>query len=169
MDMGRCVWLGGSFLRNDKWEIKLLSQLFHNCIQPFTNNSNSKIIIVEFQKFMNGYGGTCVWVRGKFPKSWQVTDKIIEGFKNSQMDIRGNSQMDIWGCVWVDESFLSHDKWQRKLLSDFLQFTFYILQMTQTQEIITHRVLKIHKWIWGGCVWYGESFLGNGQVADKII
>ena len=31
-----------------------------------------------------------------------------------------------------------------------LQFIFYILQMTQTQEIITHRVLKIHM---GGCVW----------------
>ena len=29
----------------------------------------------------------------------------------------------------------------------FLQFIFYILQMTQTQEIITHRVSKIHKWI----------------------
>ena len=46
---------------------------------------------------------------GKFPKPWQVTDK---------------------------------------LLSDFL-FTIhiFILRMTQTQEIITHRVSKIHKWI----------------------
>ena len=31
----------------------------------------------------------------------------------------------------------------------FLQFTFYILQLTQTQEIITHTVSKIHKCIWG--------------------
>ena len=35
-----------------------------------------------------------------------------------------------------------------KLLSDFL-FTIhiFILQMTQSQEIITRRVLKIHEWI----------------------
>ena len=48
---------------------------------------------------------------GKFPKPWQVTDKIIEWF--------------------------------------ILQFISYILWMTQTQEKITCRVLKIHKWIWG--------------------
>ena len=33
--------------------------------------------------------------------------------------------------------------------SIFFQLTFNLLQMTQTQKIITHRVLKIHKWIWG--------------------
>ena len=26
--------------------------------------------------------------------------------------------MDVRGCVWVGESFLSHDKWQIKLLSN---------------------------------------------------
>ena len=31
----------------------------------------------------------------------------------------------------------------------FYQFTFNLLQMTQTQEIINHMVSKIHKWIWG--------------------
>ena len=31
----------------------------------------------------------------------------------------------------------------------FMQFTFNILRVTLTQKIITHRVLKIHKWIWG--------------------
>ena len=30
--------------------------------------------------------------------------------------------------------------------------------MTQTQEIITHMVLKIHKWIWGD-VYDGGKFL----------
>ena len=30
----------------------------------------------------------------------------------------------------------------------FSLFTFNLLQMTQTQEIITHTGLKIHKWIW---------------------
>ena len=40
-----------------------------------------------------------------------------------------------------------------KLLSDFFfQFTFNLLQMTETQKIITHRVSNIHEWIWGGCV-----------------
>ena len=34
-----------------------------------------------------------------------------QGFKNSWMDMRG--------CVWVGESFSSHDKWQIKLLSEF--------------------------------------------------
>ena len=38
----------------------------------------------------------------------------------------------------------------------FFQFTFNILQMTQTQEIITHRVLKIHKWIWGDVYEWGK-------------
>ena len=34
-----------------------------------------------------------------------------------------------------------------KLLSE--NFPFHnLLQITQTQEIITHRVSKIHKWIW---------------------
>ena len=48
---------------------------------------------------------------GKFPKPWQVRDKIIEWF--------------------------------------FLQFIFYILWMTQTQE-------KIHKWIWGDVYDWGN-------------
>ena len=29
----------------------------------------------------------------------------------------------------------------------FFQFTFNLLQITQTQEIIKHRVSKIHEWI----------------------
>ena len=29
----------------------------------------------------------------------------------------------------------------------FFQFTFNLLRMTQTQEIINHRVSKIHQWI----------------------
>ena len=33
--------------------------------------------------------------------------------------------------------------------SIFFQFTFNLLWMTQTQEIINHRVSKIHEWIWG--------------------
>ena len=50
----------------------------------------------------------------------------------------------------------------------FLQFIFYILWMTQTQEIITCRVLKIHEWIWED-VYDGGKFLKEWQVRDKII
>ena len=49
---------------------------------------------------------------GKFPKPWQVADKIVEWFS-------------------------------------FYNSLFNILWMTQTQEKITCRVLKIHEWIWG--------------------
>ena len=48
------------------------------------------------------------------------TPPHFKSFENSQMDMRG--------CVWVVESFLSHDKWKIKLLSDFFYksyFTFY--------------------------------------------
>ena len=31
----------------------------------------------------------------------------------------------------------------------FFQFTLNLIQMTQTQKIITRMVSKIHKWIWG--------------------
>ena len=36
-----------------------------------------------------------------------------------------------------------------KIIECFFQFTFNFLQITQTQEIINYRVLKIHEWIWG--------------------
>ena len=57
-----------------------------------------------------------------------------------------------------------------KLLSDFfLQFIFYILQMTQTQKIITHRVSKIHKWIHGDVYIRRESFLRNDKSHIKLL
>ena len=40
--------------------------------------------------------------------------------------------------------------------------------MTQTQEIITHRVSKLHKWIWGMCMSWGQ-FPKPWQETDKII
>ena len=67
---------------------------------------------------------------GKFLKEWQVTDKIIK---------------------WI-----------------FFQFTHNQLWMTQTQEIITHRVLKIHKWIWAICM-SGWRFFKEWPVTDEII
>ena len=51
-----------------------------------------------------------------------------------------------------------------------MQFTFNLLQMTQTQEIITYRVSKISWMDMRGCVWQvGESLLRKWQVTDKII
>ena len=32
-----CVWVGKSFLWNDKWQIKLLSELFSNSLSTFYN------------------------------------------------------------------------------------------------------------------------------------
>ena len=37
MDMRECVWVGKSFLWNDKWQIKLLSELFSNSLSTFNN------------------------------------------------------------------------------------------------------------------------------------
>ena len=59
--------------------------------------------------------------------------------------------------------------WQIKLLSEF--FSSYLsqpLRMTQTQEIITLRVLKIYEWIQGMCM-SGGKFLKEWQMTDKII
>ena len=82
-------------------------------------------------------------IGGKFIKEWQVKDKIIESilsqfaFNHLQMTQTQeiinsygleNSWMDMRNCVWVRESFLSHDKWQIKLLSDLFYnsyLTFY--------------------------------------------
>ena len=51
----------------------------------------------------------------------------------------------------------------------FMQFTFNFLQVTLTQKIITHRVLKIHKWFWGDVYESGAKFLKPWQVTDNII
>ena len=50
----------------------------------------------------------------------------------------------------------------------FMQFTFNILWVTLTQKIITCRVLKIHKWIWGDLYEWGK-FIKPWQVMDNII
>ena len=79
------------------------------------------------------------------------------------------SQMDMRGFVWVGESFLNLDKqWLKIIEWIFMQFTFNILRVTLTQKIITHRVLKIHKWIWGDLYEWGKVFL-NHDNWHKII
>ena len=117
MDMGGCVWIGESFLWNDKWQIKLLSELLSNSHSTFYEWFKQEIMTFRVSKFTNGYEGICM-NRGKFLKELQVTDKIIE---------------------WI-----------------VFQFTFNHLPMTQTQEIINHRVSKIHEWIWGDVFEWGK-------------
>ena len=80
--------------------------------------------------------------REMFLKPWQVTDKIIEWIfsqfivnilqvtnsKNNNSQAVINLWMDVMGCVWVGQTFLSHDEWQIKLLSEFFPnspWTFY--------------------------------------------
>ena len=84
--------------------------------------------------------------RGKYLKAFKVTDKIIEWIfytihiqhlkhfmsdsnsKNNNLQGFKDSQMDTRACVWAGERFLSHDKWQIELLSEFLynsHLTFY--------------------------------------------
>ena len=41
MDMGGCVWVAESFLRNDRWQNYSVN-FFPINIWPFTNDSNSK-------------------------------------------------------------------------------------------------------------------------------
>ena len=109
---------------------------------------------------------------GNFLNEWQVTDKITEWiFSNSHSTfyewlktqeiincrVFKNSQMDMRGCVWVGESFLWNDKVADKITEwIFSQFIFNLLQMTQTQKIMTHSVSKIHKWIWGDVYEWGK-------------
>ena len=38
----------------------------------------------------------------------------------------------------------------------FFQLTFNLLWMTQTQEIINHRISKIHEWVWGDVYEWGK-------------
>ena len=64
--------------------------------------------------------------------------------------------MDMRGCVWVGESFLRNDKWDKIIGWIFFQFTFNFFWMTQIQEIITCRVSKIHEWVWGAVYEWGK-------------
>ena len=49
-----------------------------------------------------------------------------------------------------------------------MQFTFNLLQMTQTQEIITHRVSTFTNGYVGMCM-SGGKFLKPWQVTDKLL
>ena len=166
-----------------------------------------------------GWGGVCHVEEFTFNFLWvTLTQKIITCrlWKIHKW---------IWGDVYEQgQSFLSHDKWQIKLLSEFFpihiqhitsdsnwennnsyigfqkfmtgfggmcvrrgkflepwqvtdkiiewifsQFTFNILWVTLTQNIITHRVSKIHEWVWGDVYEQGQSFLSHDKWQIKLV
>ena len=58
---------------------------------------------------------------------------------------------------WAEAKFLKPWQVTDKIIEwIFSQFTFNILWVTLTQKIITHRVLKIHEWIWGDVYEWGK-------------
>ena len=75
----------------------------------------------------------------------------------------------IWGVVYEWGKFLKPWQVTDKIIEwIFMQFTFNLLQMTQTQEIITHRVSTIHEWIWGVVYEWG-SFLNHDKCRIKLL
>ena len=62
-----------------------------------------------------------------------------------------------WGDVYGRGKFLK--PWQvTHKISEwvFMQVTFNFLQVTLTQKIINHKVLKIHEWFWGDVYEWGK-------------
>ena len=79
------------------------------------------------------------------------------GFKNSRKVLRE--------CVWAGESFSSHDKWEIKLLSEFFPNSHSTFYEWLTQKIITHRVLKIHEWLWGDV--YEQGKVSQAMTSER--
>ena len=99
---GGCVWVGEKILKELQVTDKINEWIFfHFIFNLLWMTQTQEIITHPFQRFTNGYEGMGM-SREKFPKPWQVRDKMIQ-----------------WIYKWL------------------------------TQEIINHRVSKIHKWIWG--------------------
>ena len=134
--------------------------------------------------------GMCI-LGGKFIKEWQVKNKIIESFFpiciqpfTNYSNSRNNKLIGFGKFTnGYEELCMSEGKFSKpwqvtdKIIEWFiLQFITYILWMTQTQEKITCRILKIHKWIWGkftndmrGCVWVGPRFLSHDKWHVKLL
>ena len=121
----------------------------------------------------------CVWVGESFwnHDKWHV--KLLSEFfpihiqhfmsdsnsKNNNLQGFENSWMDMRGCVWVGESFWNHDKWEIILLSEFFPNSHSTFYEWLTQKIITHRVLKIHEWLWGDVCEQGK--VSQAMTSDR--
>ena len=63
----------------------------------------------------------------------------------------------IWGDVYDWGKFFMEWQVTDKIIEWIVsQFTFNLLLMTPTQEIINCRVSKIHEWIWGDVYEWGK-------------
>ena len=51
----------------------------------------------------------------------------------------------------------------------FSQFTFNILWVTLTKKIITHRVSKIHEWLWGDVYEQGKVSETHDKWEIKLL
>ena len=133
-------------------------KFFYNSYLTFYKWLKLKKKIVGFQKSTNGYEGMCMSEKSflshdkweikllrifpiyiqPFTKDSNSTNNNFWGFKNSQMDMAG--------CVWLGRKFLKEWQVTGKIIEGiFSQFAFNHLWMSQTQEIITCRVLKIYE------------------------
>ena len=94
---------------------------------------------------MKGWGGSCRGVVG-VGHVGAGSDGSCRGGVEWAMKGWGGP----WRGVWAGVSFSSCDKWQIKLLVEFFPNSHSnILWVTLTQKVITHRLSKIHEWIWG--------------------
>ena len=74
METRGCVWVGESYLRNHKWQIKLLSEFYAIHIQSFTSDSNLRNNnLYGFENSRMDTGG-CVWVEKSYLRNdkWQI-------------------------------------------------------------------------------------------------
>ena len=135
MDMRGFVWIGQRFLSHDKWQVKLLSDFSYF---TFTNDSNSRNNNKWKIKLLSQFSPICIQ---PFTNDSNSRNNKLIGF--------GKFTNGYEGLCMSEGKFPKPWQVTDKIIEWFiLQFISYILWMTQTQEKITCRVLKIHKWIW---------------------
>ena len=130
---------------------------------------------------MNKYRGMGM-SGGQFLMEWPVRDKIIGWIffqitfnflwmtQTQEMITHRVSNIYEWIWAMCMSGGRFHKEWQvtDKIIEwIFFQFTFKLLWMTQTQEIITHRVSKVYEWIGGMCI-SGEGFIKNDKWQIKL-
>ena len=141
-----------------------------------------EIIIGRVSKLTNGYEGMCM-SGGKFLKESQVRYKIIGWiFFQFTFNLSWMTQtQEIITCrvskfkngyegMYISwGQFLKESQVRNKIIGWIIfQFTFNLIQMTQSQEIITCRIWKFMNVYEGMCM-SGGKFRKEWQVRNKII
>ena len=166
--MRGCVWVEESFLWNDKWQIKILSEFISSSHSTFYKWLKlKKYPIIGFQNSWMDMRG-CVWVGESFLSQDKREVKLLSQFcptftndSNSKNNYLYNFDIcnftnGYWGMCMIGGKFLKEWQVTDKVIEVFFTIHIFILQMTQTQGIITCRVLKIHEWIWGDVHEWGK-------------